>query len=251
MTLGYDQSWHDAYGKQTFASANKILEYLLRLGPFHSVLDVGCGHGRWLASAKSVGARRIFGVDGHWTDRTKLLIPIDQFRAQDLTQEFDLGERFDLAICLEVGEHVASTSASKLVRSLVTHSDLILFGAAIPLQGGFGHINERWQSYWRDLFLQHGFVAYDVIRPKFWYDASIHYYYRQNMIVYVNKSAARLSEAAGLLRTEMERDNHLFDFVHPEKYELMASYNAIVLKRLLPKLPIGFFNAVRRKIFGI
>jgi cyclopropane fatty-acyl-phospholipid synthase-like methyltransferase len=115
--------------------------------PVASLLDVGCGDGRWLATAKELGAEVIKGVDGPWTDRSRLLIPREDFEVRDLSDEFDLHQKFDLAMSLEAAEHVAAQHARSFVDNLIRHSDVVLFGAAIPYQGGFRHINERWQSY--------------------------------------------------------------------------------------------------------
>ena len=54
---------------------------------------------------------------------------------------------FDLAICLEVIEHIPSWHAHKLLR-LLTHCNNIVFSAAHPLQGGTMHVNERPAEYW-------------------------------------------------------------------------------------------------------
>jgi len=37
--------------------------------------------------------------------------------------------------------------------------DNVLFSAAIPNQGGTGHINEQWQEYWAEKFYANGFGA--------------------------------------------------------------------------------------------
>ena len=44
-------------------------------------------------------------------------------------------ELFDLAVCLEVAEHVSPTRAGGLVDDLVALSDCVLFSAAVPGQG--------------------------------------------------------------------------------------------------------------------
>ena len=63
-----------------------------------------------------------------------------------------LERKFDLAISLEVAEHLKSSSSEDFVQSLTTLAPMILFSAAIPHQGGLHHINEQWLEYWGDLF---------------------------------------------------------------------------------------------------
>jgi hypothetical protein len=52
--------------------------------------------------------------------------------------------RFDLALCLEVAEHLPAAAGDSLVRRLASVGARILFSAAIPGQGGRNHVNEKW-----------------------------------------------------------------------------------------------------------
>ncbi len=83
----YDATWHDTYGAQTLYSAERILPYIFQLWPVKSILEVGCGHGHWLQVARALGIEDVIGIDGDWTDRSKLMFPAERFRA------FDLGEK--------------------------------------------------------------------------------------------------------------------------------------------------------------
>jgi SAM-dependent methyltransferase len=233
----YDFEWHKLHGAKTSASATKALTALRRLHPFASVLDVGCGDGRWLAAARLLGADEIQGVDGPWTERDRLLIPPEAVAIRELSGALDLGRRFDLAISLEVAEHVEEAFAEQFVDNLVRHADVVLFGAAIPFQGGFRHVNERWQSYWAARFDTRGYRRFDPLRARLWNDPEVHYWYRQNMLVYVNRAAPGLVErfeagmaAEGVVELPT-------DLVHPEKYEAIASYREIAFKPLLKALP--------------
>jgi len=125
---------------------------------------------------------------------------------------------------------------------------VVLFGTAIPYQGGYGHINEQWPSYWRGLFEQAGYKPFDLVRPRHWTDDTIHYWYRQNAFVYVsprNERALALAQSAA-----GENGPALFDAVHPEKFQELASYQSIVLKRLLRRLPRWFLTRLRQKMRG-
>ena len=180
--LAFGRRWHDCYGCQTLCSAEKILPHIFQLRPVKSILEDGCGHGHWLKAALALGVEDVIGIDGDWTDRAKLLFPAERFGAFDLGEKVDLGRKFDLVISLEVGEHLNDHSSEQLVDTIVRHADLVLFGAAIPYQGGYRHINEQWPSYWREIFRSRGYISFDIVRPEFWTDRSIHYYYRQNAL---------------------------------------------------------------------
>ena len=73
----------------------------------------------------------------------------------------------------------------------MAHSDLVLFSAATRGQGGENHINERPLWYWQGLFAEHGYVAFDAIRPQFQHDALVEPWYRFNSILYA--SPARIA----------------------------------------------------------
>lgn len=235
--MSYDFSWHARHGEKTSASARATLGVLRQFIPFKSALDIGCGDGRWLAACAELGASDIVGVDGPWTDLNNVRIGREQVVLHDLAAPIDLGRRFDLAMSLEVAEHVAAVHAEQFVRNLTRHADLVLFAAAIPYQGGFRHINEQWQSYWRALFAAQGYRAFDAFRAALWEDAGVHFWYKQNMLLYVNGSRDDLVRAVSDFIAERKIQELPVDIVHPEKYERAASYREIAFKPLLRQLP--------------
>lgn len=77
----------------------------------------------------------------------------------------NLKRSFDLACALEVAEHLPADVANQFVALLVNAAPVEVFSAAIPRQGGKGHVNEQWPTYWASLFANHGYMAVDCIRP--------------------------------------------------------------------------------------
>lgn len=247
----YPDTWHKLYGDQTGYSAKSILPNIINLFDVGSTLEVGCGNGHWTQVAIDAGVEDHFAVDGPWTDPKQLLFDSSHFRVANLEDGFAVSRRYDLAICLEVAEHVSAASSGKLVNSLVAASDIILFGAAVKYQGGHGHINEQRQSYWRDLFEQCGYQPFDLVRPKVWNNSGVHYWYRQNAFVYINSKCGSAIERAANYERDISDPKIFFDAIHPEKYELMASYKAIALKRFLRALPSWAAVKVSEKIKGV
>jgi hypothetical protein len=119
-------------------------------------------------------------------DRTllKKFIDVSDFEAVDLAAPFNLHQKFDLAISLEVGEHLRPDCAEAFVASIVQHADTVVFSAANKWQGGQNHLNEQYASYWASIFAQHGYHCYDIIRPLIWNQQEVNKWYKQNILVY-------------------------------------------------------------------
>jgi SAM-dependent methyltransferase len=205
---------------QTHQSARRILSVLREYFELASLLDVGCGLGAWLQAAREIGIQDVRGIEGPWLDRSKIVVNPELIQVTDLEQPFSLGRRFDLVICLEVGEHLTPTAASKLVASLVAHGDRVLFSAAIPFQGGTHHINEQFVDYWVNEFARHGYHPLDVVRGRIWNDDSVFWWLRQNSLLYCSAASIEGSEK---LKKEREVLRPL-SVVHPVLYAMRLNY---------------------------
>ena len=181
--------FYDKRDALTRNAACKILEIVKnQFGTFNSVVDVGCGVGTWLSVAEiKFGAKKIKGIEAEWIKNIEVF-PIDKnlIQVQNLESKWELTDLYDLGICLEVAEHLTEEGGFELVRNLANHCQLILFSAAIPNQGGNGHINEQWPAYWQSEFAKYGMEAVDSLRPIIWADDSIPWWYRQNTIIFTN-----------------------------------------------------------------
>ena len=206
-------------------SARALVPIVLDIHPARTMIDVGCGIGGWVKAFAEHGVNAV-GIDGDYVDREQLLIPEDRFVAHDLNRALDVAGlcrrygdaqtgRFDLAISLEVAEHLEPQRSEGLVRDLCALADTVLFAAAIPFQGGAGHINERWQSWWAQKFSENGYDPFDVLRRDIWGRRDIAWWYKQNTILYVKRNSpaharfsARFAQPAAAM----------FDLVHPELF---------------------------------
>ncbi|MCR9086168.1 MAG: hypothetical protein NXH97_05405 [Rhodobacteraceae bacterium] len=122
--------------------------------------------------------------------RETLEIDAARFRTADLTKPLDLGREFDLALCLEDAEHLPAESAATLVDNIVRHAAGVVFSGAVPGQGGHDHINEAWPDIWAEHFDRAGYDCLDVLRPMFWTDASVEFWYRQSALLFVRRGHA-------------------------------------------------------------
>jgi len=181
-------------------SAKTIAPLLVERYRPRSVVDVGCGAGYFLDAFRNCGVTRRLGVDGPFNNGHLVRERGHDFVAVDLqAQKLSVG-RFDLALCLEVAEHLPAERASALVEGLIETAAVVAFSAAVPRQLGEGHVHLRPQSFWASLFAEHDFIAHDVVRPVVWSDDNVSWWYAQNLLVY---SAGHRAETM------------LLDVIHP------------------------------------
>jgi cyclopropane fatty-acyl-phospholipid synthase-like methyltransferase len=150
----------------------------------NSLIDIGCGVGAFLKAAEHLGVKEIQGLDGDYVPQNQLLIAQEKFQSVDLTLDLtlkDFKKKYDVAICLEVAEHIPSQYSEIFVKNLTKCSDLILFSAAIPGQPGTNHINCQWPNYWNHLFKKFNYTMIDNIRRTIWDNEKISYWYAQNV----------------------------------------------------------------------
>jgi SAM-dependent methyltransferase len=186
----YDERYFEFIERASIESARQVLPVVMDLFHPHSVVDFGCGQGAWLRVWKDLGVTKVLGVDGDYVNRQSLLIAQAEFRSHDLQTPLDLSETFDLALCLEVAEHLPIVSAAALVQTLTRHSRLVLFSAAVPGQGGYRHINEQPYEYWRSLFARHDYCLVDIIRPRIQRVRSIEPWYAYNTFIFAERAAS-------------------------------------------------------------
>ena len=120
---------------------------------------------------------------------------------------------------------------------LSASSDIVVFSAAIPGQGGKGHINERRCSYWQNLFSQQGFKRHDILRNKIIHDEAIPFWYRQNLFVFAKPTA---------VLKNCQEANFL-----PDEFELVHVSNAVQnggFKAVFKQLGPSFVSVLSRRL---
>lgn len=207
MAALYPADFYADRRAHTAHAARRLLGALPHGLAIDRVADIGCGTGTFLAAALEMGAADVFGIEGDWVAPDMLDDPRIHFTPRDLEQAF-AGPQVDLALSLEVAEHLSPGRAETFVADLCAMAPAVLFSAAIPGQGGVGHLNEQWPSFWAGLFAQKGYGAHDAIRPQVWTDEAIPAWYRQNAILFLD---ARTAAGLGL----PPDDPALLDRVHP------------------------------------
>jgi SAM-dependent methyltransferase len=159
-----------------------------------SVVDIGCGHGSLLSAFSRVSPEvKVRGFDNSRAALAKSKskgLNVSRFNLADLRgkklQELAgaVGAS-DVAVCLEVAEHLPFWHATKLVR-LLTACDVVIFSAAHPNQGGVLHVNEQPAEYWIKKFAKEDFLL-DGANDAFREDVAalnLPSWYKQNVNVF-------------------------------------------------------------------
>lgn len=213
----YPETFYSTSWQRASRSARRVVPLLVDLVAPRSGVDVGCGTAAWLEVLRESGVQDVLGVDGSHVTPHLLRIPQELFHVHDLSRPLRLPRQFDLAMSLEVAEHLPGTEASRFVEDLTRLAPVVLFSAAVPGQGGTHHVNEQWPEYWAQLFAARGYQVVDCVRPRIWNDADVEFFYAQNALLFV--AADRMDRYPRLKAEEERRRGEPLARVHPRRWE--------------------------------
>jgi hypothetical protein len=202
----YDDSFYEGTYQTSVQSARLLLRRLQSMTNFHDLVDVGAGAGAWSQAALEMG-KKVLSIDGEWVRNVPKACEGLTYQYSDLDSTITSERVFDVSVCVEVAEHLTPERSAGLISDLCSLAPVAVFGAALPRQGGVGHINCRPSSFWIELFRRQHFSVFDAFRPAFWYDSRVAPWYAQNTFLFV--SNARLEAFSHLPRPS------LVDVYHP------------------------------------
>lgn len=193
LLLRHDWIYDSDYFNETVEgpaarSAGHIADSILSECKAASLVDVGCGTGALLDALRQRGCE-VFGLEyaeaaleycrGRGLD-------VEKF---DLEREvFNRNRSFDVAVSMEVAEHLPETVADRYVDLLARLAPVVVLTAAPPGQGGADHINEQPPSYWIGKFQQRGFEYVDDVTQR-WRETwkatgDVTDWYYQNLMIF-------------------------------------------------------------------
>jgi SAM-dependent methyltransferase len=184
LSYNYNDKFYEEITDDSVKSARQVVPWLYQSYEPDTVVDIGCGAGAWTREFINAGCM-VFGVDGEWA-RQSLLIPEESFISLDISRPVfpEIGSGFDMCICLEVAEHLPFSRSVSLVEDLCALSNVVVFSAAIPGQGGHGHINEQPHQFWLKLFHNQGYIWDRTPQIIFRDNTDVAWWYSQNMYVF-------------------------------------------------------------------
>jgi len=149
-----DRAYFEQIERVERKSAVRLVDILIDMFSPDNVVDLGCATGFYLKPFKDKQIQ-VKGYDNAEVAKEISSIPED-IEIVDLSIPQKIG-KYDLSLCLEVGEHIDEQHSETFVDNVCASSNVILFSAAIGGQSGEGHINCQPKAYWIEKFERRGY----------------------------------------------------------------------------------------------
>jgi len=155
----YSTQFHKDIENDECQQAVRLSEYIAENIFCSRFLDFGCSTGLYLNEIKKV----LPSIESMGFEFSKdaisagLCSDIIHF---DLTHPLLLEKKpKTLGLCLEVLEHIEDVNWKKVLENITNLCDIVIFSAALPGQGGTGHINCRDKIDWIRRFHSLGWIV--------------------------------------------------------------------------------------------
>ena len=191
--LGHDWIYNSDYYERNIAapaarSAGTIANSILNDFKATRVIDVGCGTGALLLTLRDKGCE-VFGLE--YAEAALRYCRARRLNVAKFDLERDVfndNRAFDVAVSMEVAEHLPETVADRYVDLLTRLSRVVVFTAAPPGQGGDDHVNEQPPSYWIRKFQWRGFEHAEELSQR-WRESwrasgDVESWYYKNLMIF-------------------------------------------------------------------
>lgn len=130
--------------------SKRIAKFISEHFDVNFVLDIGCGPGTYVYSLLENGIDSLgIDIDCRIEGKSNL----KKISILDLPEE--LYNISDLSLCFEVAEHIDEKYSDDIVFNVIKtikSNGYLMWTAAVPGQGGIGHINCKPKEYWSEKF---------------------------------------------------------------------------------------------------
>jgi len=150
----------DAFYKKRIPYAKRapiICQSIIEIWHAKSAIDAGCALGDLVGEFLNRQVEAI-GIEGNPACLPYIQCPPECLKILDLSKPIDLGRRFDVAISLEVAEHIEEQYADIYVDNMCGFSNVLVM--SVCDYGGTTkiHCNVKPRSYWIERFKQRGYI---------------------------------------------------------------------------------------------
>ena len=185
----YDSNYYEkSVEGPAVRSAGRIADSILREFGAGRVIDIGCGTGALLEALRDRGCE-VFGLEYSKAGLKYCHARRLEVAKFDLERDtFNYDRSFDVAVSMEVAEHLPEVTADRYVDLLTRLSPIVVFTAAPPGQIGTNHVNEQPPSYWINKFRQLGFEYAEELSKRWretWKAAGdVEGWYYENLMIF-------------------------------------------------------------------
>ncbi|MCK9273185.1 class I SAM-dependent methyltransferase [Candidatus Gracilibacteria bacterium] len=148
MTYGEEEYDRKIEPYQIYLAA---LESVFDLNLINSFADFGCSNGKLLESLKEkYPSTKIIGLEYfEWAKKYASEKIVEFIKIEDLSKNLDLGKKYNIVNCSEVGEHLDKKYEEILIKNITKHSDdiVILTWSNDRIDPKGQHINPQKKSY--------------------------------------------------------------------------------------------------------
>jgi cyclopropane fatty-acyl-phospholipid synthase-like methyltransferase len=153
---------------------------MLQKEKLQNLVDFGCGMNYYTEHFRQAGII-CQAYDGN---PNTYALTLGTARTQDLSVEFDLGEKFDCVMSLEVGEHIPAEFESIYLDNVCKHANgLIILSWAVPGQDGAGHVNCQTNEHIIDEMHLRSFTL-DKVATKAFRNSSTLWWFKNTIMVF-------------------------------------------------------------------
>jgi cyclopropane fatty-acyl-phospholipid synthase-like methyltransferase len=135
--------WDGETAHHHHVHSEKLSEWIINFiieQEIETITDFGCGLGQYCDDIESQTMCQAIGVEGNKPKEAVHKLIIERDLTIDLTKDFQFS--CDLAISLEVGEHIPAQHMATYLDNITQHAkDYLITSWAVRGQDGFGHVN--------------------------------------------------------------------------------------------------------------
>lgn len=153
----YDKEYYNRYLNEKQVQDAKNFNNVVQnqLDP-KSVIDFGCGAGRFLISYDKQGIP-VLGIDNHKEAIKISPLQDSKLEKHNLQKPYYPKQKYDVAYCIETLEHIPDEYSDVVISSIKRSASTAIVTAATPGQRGTLHLNEKQKEKWIKKFESHGF----------------------------------------------------------------------------------------------